>query len=624
MRLVRYMAPIAAALLLLGACARQGYPSGGPRDTAPPAMQRTEPENGTVDYSATRFFIEFDEYVTLKDPDHNVIVSPPLAHRAEYSTKGHGVQVRLYDTLLPNTTYIFSFQEAIADYNEGNLLPRIDYVFSTGPAIDSMQIKGRVVDAVTCEPVKSAITVAAYAVADDSAVVSGNPDYVTRCNAAGFFTLPYLRLAAYRLVAFDDANSNLRYDPAEAVAWTDTLVACKPMPTKAPKDTVTAAGDSTAAAPHTDSTASVSQTDSTASASHTDSIASAPHTDSLVLCLSLADRSAQRVVSSVFRAKGSVEIVVLRPLSKDYTLSWLDAGAAPDVPATQLVRSLNPSRDTLRLWTAYDAACDSLTIVIADTGGFADTLTMQYRPKKGALKSFATQFLSSAVASRHPYYDTLWLRFSSPAYAMPGVAEGDSLITVFSFADSVVSHVPWHWDPNSPTHLRAFVDFEGVPGNRYRFKVPARMFCDLWGSDSSHCSDSLVFVAAYSKPEEYGSIKVTVADGDWNMRTDGYPLVVQLLNEKGDVLRQHRLSGDLAVDADTSYAHAVLFQHLPPAKYRIRAIADTDRNSAWTTGDYWLHRQPEKVVYFPKTLELQANWQMEEKWHVFDEQGTQQ
>ena len=626
MRRLQSIILLLAALLLLGACAKQGYPSGGPRDTAPPVTQRTEPLNGTVGYSEQRFFIEFDEYVTLKDPDHNVIVSPPLANRAEFITKGHGIQVRLHDTLKPNTTYIFSFQEAIADYNEGNVLPRFDYVFSTGEAIDSMQIEGRVVDAVTCEPVKSTITVAAYSLTDDSAVVNANPDYVTRCNASGRFVLPYLRAAAYRLVAFDDANSNLRYDPAEAVAWTDTLVACRHMPLTMPPDTAsgdTAARDTAKTATTLSlkavSVVGVGGRDDEQQAVDSAALQPSRSPDTLLLRLSAADRSVQRVVASAFRSPGYAEIVTLLPLSRSYTLSHLADSAGSDSAAVRqhdssTITRLTPSRDTLRLWTAYDAACDSLTLVVADTGGFADTLTMLYRPKK-SLKPTTTPLLRSAVVMQHPYYDTLWLSFCRPVETMSGVAEGDSLVAVYSFADSTTTHVPWRWDPDSLPHLRAFIDFSGTPGAKYRFALPARLFHDLWGADSTHCSDSLVFATTFTKPDDYGSIKIAVADGNWNMRTDGYPLVVQLLNEKGDVLRQQVLDCDAAT-ADSAAANVVLFEHLSPAKYRIRAIADTDRNAAWTTGDYWLHRQPERVLYFPKTLELRANWQMEEKWIV--------
>ena len=49
--------------------------------------------------------------------------------------------------LLDNTTYTFNFGESIIDNNEGNKLPFFNYAFSTGAVIDSLEIKGKIIDA---------------------------------------------------------------------------------------------------------------------------------------------------------------------------------------------------------------------------------------------------------------------------------------------------------------------------------------------------------------------------------------------------------------------------------------------------------------------------------------------
>ena len=48
-----------AALSLYG-CAKQGYPSGGPRDEQVPVAQRCKPENESLNFAEKQFFIEFD------------------------------------------------------------------------------------------------------------------------------------------------------------------------------------------------------------------------------------------------------------------------------------------------------------------------------------------------------------------------------------------------------------------------------------------------------------------------------------------------------------------------------------------------------------------------------------
>ena len=148
-----------SVLLLISSCAKQGYPTGGPKDTEPPKSLGTTPANESRHFAESQFYILFDEYVVLKNPDDNVLVSPPLKQKPEYTTKGKGVLVKLHDTLQANTTYLFQFKEAIADFNEGNLLPSLEYVFSTSDYIDSMMVEGKVVEALTMENDKDVVNV---------------------------------------------------------------------------------------------------------------------------------------------------------------------------------------------------------------------------------------------------------------------------------------------------------------------------------------------------------------------------------------------------------------------------------------------------------------------------------
>ena len=66
-----------------------------------------------------------------------------------------------------------------------------------------------------------------------------------------------------------------------------------------------------------------------------------------------------------------------------------------------------------------------------------------------------------------------------------------------------------------------------------------------------------------------------------------------------------------------SHANAsgkVKFEYLLPGKYKIKIIKDRNHNGKWDTGNYRLKLQPEEVVYFPKEIEIRANWDVEENW----------
>ena len=96
-------------LVAIAGCARQGYPSGGPKDVVPPAALGTSPQNESRNFGARQFYIQFDEYVVLKNAEQNVIISPPMAVKPEFTTKGKGVLVKIKDSLQPGTTYLFQF-----------------------------------------------------------------------------------------------------------------------------------------------------------------------------------------------------------------------------------------------------------------------------------------------------------------------------------------------------------------------------------------------------------------------------------------------------------------------------------------------------------------------------------
>jgi hypothetical protein len=125
-------------------------------------------------------------------------------------------------------------------------------------------------------------------------------------------------------------------------------------------------------------------------------------------------------------------------------------------------------------------------------------------------------------------------------------------------------------------------------------------FEDIYGAKHH---DSLTFSTEFTKVEEYGNIILAV-DSMQLLLADTGVLLVQLLNEKGEVQRQQPLHEDGRIE----------FRHLKGGKYALRTVVDRDSNGTWTAGDYWKHRQPEEVYYFEKVLELRENWDMEERW----------
>ena len=357
----------------VSSCAKQAYPTGGPRDTEPPKALGAKPQNESRHFNARQFYIEFDEYVVLKNADNNVLVSPPLAQKPEYTTRGKGVLVRLKDTLQSNTTYLFQFKEAIADFNEGNVLPSYEYVFSTGDAMDSLMLAGSVLKARDGKSWGETLNVLAYRPGDSL------PAFVTRTDKEGRFAFHYIPAGNYRLVALEDKNKNLVVDSTEAVAW-DTLL-------------------------H----AAVDSIDSSRLA---------------LLLISPPDHRVQRILNADFTAKGRITIATLLPMQH------------PQISGEPHVWRLNDRGDSLRIW-CLNEQCDSTVLVFSDEGLQDTLKLRYRAPRSKGRRTAEPPskepLLKPLCDGNKAYYDSLMLAFTTPVTA----ARDTLLAEVMSLKDSV-------------------------------------------------------------------------------------------------------------------------------------------------------------------------------------------
>ena len=134
-------------IITIYSCANIGRPSGGPIDDIPPVFLKSTPTMGERNVQPTKIYLDFDENIKLDKVSEKVVVSPPQLNMPQITANGRRVTVELKDSLIPNTTYTIEFSDAIQDNNEGNPLNDFTYSFSTGEAIDTLKIKGRLLNA---------------------------------------------------------------------------------------------------------------------------------------------------------------------------------------------------------------------------------------------------------------------------------------------------------------------------------------------------------------------------------------------------------------------------------------------------------------------------------------------
>ena len=213
--------------LLLMRCANVVAPTGGAKDITPPKVVEAQPANHSTGFDGHRIEITFDEFVTLNNASQQVLVSPPLSAKPDIKLSGKTVSVKFKEDLKPNTTYTIDFGEAVKDLHEGNQFKDYRYTFSTGEAIDTLTLQGKVLNADDKKPA-AALLVGLYLEKDSlfEQPVRRAPDFIAKTDKEGAFRFHGLPEKHFLVFALEDMNSNLFYDlPNEKVAFLDTLVA---------------------------------------------------------------------------------------------------------------------------------------------------------------------------------------------------------------------------------------------------------------------------------------------------------------------------------------------------------------------------------------------------------------
>lgn len=198
-------------------CANRGTPDGGPMDEMPPKILQELPKNYSTNFNGDVIRIYFDEYVRVKDLQKQLVISPPMTTQPEITPLGGAskyIQIKIFDTLQPNTTYAFNFGNSIIDNNESNPFPYYRYVFSTGTYIDSLNVTGNIMDALKKQP-ETFINVGLYEVDStftDSIIYKKPPKYITNTlDSITTFSIENIRAGKYMLMALKDGNGDNKF-----------------------------------------------------------------------------------------------------------------------------------------------------------------------------------------------------------------------------------------------------------------------------------------------------------------------------------------------------------------------------------------------------------------------------
>ena len=514
-------------------CARKSIPTGGLKDTLPPIMINASPKMNTVFFDKEKIIITFDEFIKLKDISKQLIISPPL-ELDKYKVKPQGtvakkIQIQLLDSLKKRTTYTFNFGESIVDNNEDNPLPFFRYALSTGPIIDSLEIRGKVTDAYEriTEPYTSIHLYPVDSTYSDSTIFLKKPFYVTSTLDSVIYNFKNLRPDTYEIIAIKDVGGNYLFDQnIDKIGFLE-----KP---------ITLPGDSVInfrifkEIPN--------QFWTRPFFINTNQIGFGYYGE--------ADRDAIEVKSKV-------------PRNFRYLINK------------------NRETDTLNFWFRGDKL-DSLKFAIKEED---TTRLFNVKFKKELRDSLEISVITKSIMG---LLDSFKIESN-----LPLVKINLDLINIKGL-DSLSVPYKASLDKN---YDRLSLFYDWLPNDNYKIELLPNALIDFWGN--TH--DTLRFSAKTKPIEDYGNIFLQI------LREDKDPFVLELVNLKGESLRR------LDVSNESDFYE---FKYLLPGNYLFRYIKDKNGNKKWDTGNYLKKIQPEMVYYSPDTIDLRANWEINQRLKI--------
>ncbi len=271
----------------------------------------------------------------------------------------------------------------------------------------------------------------------------------------------------------------------------------------------------------------------------------------------------------IFGYSGIADSLKIRPLTQ-----------LPDTVATLFAKE--PEKDTINLWfTPFET--DSLVFEITNpVKEYTDTFTVKTR--KLAVDSLV---VSASHRGQINFEDQFYIQSNIPIKGIDstriGIINRDSLAIEFA-------------TKFDPVNNKIHIDFEKEPNESYRVQVQPEFITDFF----EEANDTLEFRLSTGSLADFGNLRVNLVG------TVDYPIILQLTTEKGETKRE----------IIAKQPQLFEFNNIDPGNYLIRLIYDQNGNGIWDTGSYLKKVQPEKVIYYPQTIEVRANWELEQTFTV--------
>ena len=520
-------------LFSITGCAKRGTITGGLKDTIPPKIIGSSPENYKTNFTGNEIKIVFDELIKVKDITKQLIISPPMKDAPIIVPQGSAskfISIKIQDTLQPNTTYSFNFGQSITDNNEGNPYSQFKYVFSTGSYIDSLTVVGKIKDAYNQTP-DNFVSVMLYDAKTfkDSTVYKETPLYVTNTlDSLKVFALENLKESEYYIVALKDKNGNNKFDPKS-----DKIGFLKD-PIKTPTEI----------------------------AYQLELFAEKPAFK--------AEKPIQQTTNKYFMAfNGNTQNLKVKAKagSKDIDV--------------RVAKFPTVGKDSIQLFVPKIES-DSIEFFVEN-----DNYSKSFVSKYKELKETDTLSIQMKQRGNLKFREKYILTSTTP------LVEFDTTkMKLLNKDSSAVAFTTAYKEFEQELHF----DFKKEESEKYTLEILPGAVIDFYGKSN----DTLIQKINTNTYADYGNLRVNLKN------VNRFPIIVELLDSKANIMASQVSTQDTTLNFDL----------IDPMLYTIRVIYDDNANGEWDTGNFLEKRQAEQIVYFPKEIDVRANWDVDQEFDL--------
>lgn len=580
-----------AWIIIISSCANQGMPTGGPRDSIPPVLVETYPDYKSLNYDDEEVRLTFNEYIIPDGVRENLVVSPPLTKRPTIRTKSKTLIVQFNEDLLDSVTYSLDFKNSVVDNNEGNEYENLRFLFSTGSFLDTMRVAGQVTNAFNLE-IKENELVVLHNNLHDSAVYTTTPAYIARTDEKGIFLMDNVAPGSYRIFSITDNNNDLLYNEgAEQIAFGDTIFVPR-AEFVAQTDTLVTGADSllikgkTKFYPEPFYLRQFKE-------------------DIFDQYLDKYERLSRYKGTFVFNesVKDSFKIDVLNADANDwYTLEY---NKNVDSLAFWITDTLVSKIDTLFAEVSYlqlDSASqvylqkDTLELIFSDPEKEEepkkrrrnDEEEEQSKPKP--IEQFT--FDTNLGTSPHELNEDIIIDSPSPIDSI-----NLEMVHLFLRDDTLQVPLKYNFEKDTSAWRTYRLSHDWEPITDYTLQIDSAASINIYGITNKKLTRNFD-----TRDEDYyGAINLNVTDVT-------VPVIIQLVtnDDKESVLDEKIATGN----------GTIVFDFLPPNKYKMKAIFDRNGNGKWDPGSYQDGFLPENVIYINEVIKIRSNWDNNYEWSL--------